>query len=279
MITEQEYLDLLSQTVTQVERGYGRKEQTLEDSSFDTWVKYYRQDENSPNALVSYYTKGAVFALCLDLTIRRETRGAKSLDDVMRALWSEYGCDFVSHGRGIAEHEWEVLAQRVSGVDLSELFALGLRTTQDLPLAEILAEVGILLQQRIAEGATDKGGWLAAPQLNKTSLACRISADAAGVKLTHVLSAGAAEVAGLAAGDCVIAINGLRVTAANWESALSAYQLGETIRVHAFRRDELLELSVTLQAASCDTVGLKRCDEASADALKAQRQWLSGKSE
>ncbi|MBY0445394.1 MAG: peptidase M61, partial [Burkholderiales bacterium] len=102
LISQQEYLDLLAQTISGVERGNGRTKQSLADSSFDTWVKFYRQDENSPNSLVSYYTKGALVALCLDLLIRQQTAGQKSLDDVMRLLYYKY---YLQKQRGFTEAE------------------------------------------------------------------------------------------------------------------------------------------------------------------------------
>jgi predicted metalloprotease with PDZ domain len=93
LIDEAAYLKLVSKTINGVLRGSGRLKQSVAESSFDAWTKYYRQDENSPNAIVSYYTKGSLVALGLDLTIRAETAGKKSLDDVMRtvaALWPRF---------------------------------------------------------------------------------------------------------------------------------------------------------------------------------------------
>ncbi|MGL6041255.1 MAG: M61 family metallopeptidase, partial [Deefgea sp.] len=170
LISQQTYLDLLSHTISSVERGHGRRVQNLEEASFDAWVKYYRQDENSPNALVSYYAKGALFALCLDLTIRRESSGTKSLDDVMRALWQQFGRPFSVKQQGISESEWESFAQQVTGIDLSNLFELGLRSTVDLPLRELLTEIGVNWQQRGAVSSIDKGGWLESSQ----SLPCSL---------------------------------------------------------------------------------------------------------
>src|SRR5690606_7382954 len=94
VITLEDYLRQVAKTVTGVLRGPGRKKQSVAESSFDAWTRYYRQDENSPNALVSYYTKGALVALGLDITIRNETSGSYSLDDVMRLMWRRYGRDF-----------------------------------------------------------------------------------------------------------------------------------------------------------------------------------------
>jgi len=88
------YLKLIEKTINNVHRGSGRLKQSVAESSFDAWTKYYRQDENAPNAIVSYYAKGSLVALLLDLVIRRDTQGRRSLDDVMRALWRSYGRDF-----------------------------------------------------------------------------------------------------------------------------------------------------------------------------------------
>ena len=272
LITLDEYLELLSQTVTSVERGFGQQVQNLADASFDAWVKYYRQDENSPNALVSYYTKGALFALCLDLTIRRETQGAQSLDDVMRALWLEYGQDFVTAQRGIAETEWEALAQRVTGVNLQPLFDLGLRSTAALPLRELLNEIGIEWQQRAAVSISDKGGWLDKINSAKCSLGVKTTADAAGVKLAQVFMHGPAQQAGLSAGDVLMAWNGLRVTTSNYESFLASGTPGQRVNLHVFRRDELMQFELILALSPLDTVGLKATAKLEANLFPATAQ-------
>jgi len=118
VIDAKNYFELLAQTITRVMRGSGRLKQTLEESSFDAWTKFYKQDENAPNAIVSYYTKGAMFALALDLHIRLHTAGRQSLDDVMRRLWQEYG----KQGVGLPERGFEQLAIEVTGLDLRAFF-------------------------------------------------------------------------------------------------------------------------------------------------------------
>jgi predicted metalloprotease with PDZ domain len=99
VIAEPAYFKLLGKTIGSVLRGSGRTKQSVADSSFDAWGKYYRQDENAPNAIISYYTKGSLIGLALDLSIRAKTGGKKSLDDVMRALWQRYGRDFYKGAR------------------------------------------------------------------------------------------------------------------------------------------------------------------------------------
>src|SRR5262249_57325047 len=117
-------------------RTPGRGRQTLAEASFDAWIKYYRPDENSPNASVSYYGKGSLVALCLDLLIRDKTRGRKSLDDVMRALWRRHGLD----GTGVEEDGVERLAEEVTGLELRRTFDRWLRSTRELPLQDLLGK-------------------------------------------------------------------------------------------------------------------------------------------
>ncbi|WP_353326711.1 M61 family metallopeptidase [Chitiniphilus shinanonensis] len=269
------YLELLSQTMTQVQRGAGRLKQTLEEASLDAWVKYYRQDENSPNALVSYYTKGALAAAALDLTIRLRSDGARSLDDVMRALWRRFGMNFEVHGQGVAEDEWERVASEAAGLDLADFFEQALRSTEALPLPELLGRFGIDSQLRPMAGGADKGGWKElAPGGAGNSLGARVAAEAGGVKLTHVLEGGAAHVAGLSAGDVLVALDGLRVNAGNLDAHLGSWPAGSRVVAHAFRRDELIERELMLTAAVADTWGLRTSTGADDAALARRRAWL-----
>lgn len=236
IIGEATYFKLLAKTVGGVLRGSGRLKQSVADSSFDAWSKYYRQDENSPNAIISYYTKGSLIALAFDLTIRAKTNGAKSLDDVMLALWERYGRDFYNGaGRGVTDAEVEALFDEVSGLKLKALFERWVRGTDDLPLAKLFAPLGVkLVEER-------KGG--------KPSLDAGIGRDALGAKLTQVHEGGAAHGAGLSAHDVIIAIDGLRVSGnpSNVDTLLGRYRVGDKVVVHAFRRDELMTFDVTLQ--------------------------------
>ena len=122
-------------------------QQTVAEASWDAWIKYYRQDENSPNALVSYYLKGSLIALCLDLLIRNRTRGRKSLDDLMLALWERHG----QTGVGVPEDGVEKLAEEIAGARLRTFFDKALRSTDELPLKQWLATVGVDMQLRPAE--------------------------------------------------------------------------------------------------------------------------------
>jgi predicted metalloprotease with PDZ domain len=246
IISEAVYLKQQAKTICSVLRGSGRSKQSVADSSFDAWGKYYRQDENAPNAIVSYYTKGSLVALMFDLTIRARTDGKKSLDDVMLALWERYGRDFYpSGGRGVTGPEVEMLFDEVSGLKLKPLFERYVRGTDELPLAKLYAPFGVKLvdERKNAKPSFDVG----------------TGREGADCKLTHVHEGGAAHRAGLSAGDVLVAIDGVRVTGipVNLEPLLSRYKVGDTVGVHAFRRDELMTFSVKLQGDRVPAITLQ----------------------
>ncbi len=266
------YLDTLGRDVTSLLRTGGRKKQTVAESSFDAWIKYYRSDENSPNAGVSYYGKGSLIGLSLDLLIRNQTDGRKSLDDVMRALWKRHGMK----GIGVPEDGIEKIAEQVTGVKLKRFFDQAVRSTVDLPLQKLLGTVGVEMALRPPRSGVDRrerkltSAGKAADR--GVTLGVRSGAEGGNMRITHVLDGGAAQRSGLSAGDIVIAMDGLRVTPDNFDNQLSRYRPGETVTVHTFRRDELRMLEVTLVAAKPDAWSLS-VNEDKAGA-RARKRWL-----
>ncbi|EGF32332.1 protease, putative [Oxalobacteraceae bacterium IMCC9480] len=263
VIDDAAYFTLLGKTINSVLRGSGRSKQSVAESSFDAWIKYYRQDENAPNAIVSYYTKGSLVALTLDLTIRAETAGKKSLDDVMRLLWQRYGRDFFESGRGVTEAEVEALIDEATGLKLKRLLDRAVRGTSDLPLADVLAPFGVMFAAKKASGVV--------------TLGARTARDGNDCKLASVYEKGVAHRAGMSAGDILVAIDGLRVNATNLADLLRRYRAGDKVEVHAFRRDELMTFSVKLALDDAPASSLSLLDKPAA-ALKLRRAWLgSGK--
>jgi predicted metalloprotease with PDZ domain len=246
------YLDTLGRNITSLLRMSGRKKQTVAESSFDAWIKYYRSDENTPNAGVSYYGKGSLIGLGLDLLIRNQTAGQKSLDDVMRALWKRHGMK----GIGVPEDGIEKMAEQVTGLKLKRFFDQAVRSTTDLPLQKLLVTVGVDMALRPPRSGVDRRerkptrAEIAAER--GVALGVRTGSDGGNVRITHVLDGGAALKAGLASGDVVIAMEGLRVTPDNFENQVSRYRPGDTVTLHTFRRDELQVVNVTLAAARPD---------------------------
>lgn len=260
LIDAKAYLDVLAQMITRVLRTPGRFRQSVADSSFDAWTKFYKQDENSPNAIISYYAKGALIALALDLKVRNETDGMHSLDEVMRNLWVHYG----KPGLGVDEKAIEEEIAQWVNLHLDEFFNRYLYGTEDIPLENLLEKFGVRYSLRQAESLKDKGGKSSANSnhsATKVSMGVLISTNNGGVRISNVINGGAAQVAGIAAGDVLIAIDDIQVNEANFEERLSRYRAGDLINVHLFRRDELMEISVRLQAAPEDTCELKITDE------------------
>ncbi|HEY8427580.1 MAG TPA: PDZ domain-containing protein [Sandaracinaceae bacterium] len=271
LMTREQYLKALARTMTTVQRGSGRLKQTLAESSFDAWIKFYRQDENAPNAIVSYYAKGSLVALALDLTVRKATGGRRSLDDVMRTLWNEYG----RSGRGVGEDEFERIAERVTGVRLQRFFARAVHGTDDLDWGALFRPFGVRVALNPAQSSSDRGGTKpCADGKERAVLGARLDAAGNEVKLGQVYDGGAAQAAGLAAGDVLIALDGLRITPGNWEQVLARYAPGAVVRATAFRRDELMEFRVRLGSAPRDTYYLWLDERASAARRRLLDGWL-----
>jgi predicted metalloprotease with PDZ domain len=263
LIAPLEYLEIEAENIGRVMAQSGRTKQSLAESSFDAWVKYYRQDENAPNAIVSYYQKGAIAGLALDLTIREKTNGATSLDDVMRALWNDYA----KKNRGLEEGEIERVVSRVAGVNLDDFFQRVIYGTEDPALQKLFAHVGIVMEFKLP-------GLPKAGETIPSALGAKIGADSNGdAKLAQVLDDGAAQRAGLAAGDVIVAIDHLRVTAQSLERRIRSYPPGSVIDVAAFRRDMLRHVSVTLLAQPATTCTFVTHD-APPEAKARRLQWL-----
>ena len=252
------WLELLADTLGAVRKAPGRQLQSLAESSFDAWIKYYRPDENTPNAVVSYYAKGALFALALDLTLRAKTDGRVALDDVMRALWEKHG----KTGVGVDEDDIREIAEGCSGLKLKRLFVEGVSGTRDLPLKKLLAPLGVDLSLETA------------PAAKTPSLGIKTNGDngANEIRLATVFDGGAAQTAGLAAGDALLAVDGLRVTPTTLDQLLARHQPGDTVHIHAFRRDELMEFTVRLDPPPEDNARLAIRE----GAYPLRKQWLGG---
>ena len=267
VISVESYLELIGQTITRVLRGKGRLNQSIAESSFEAWTKFYKQDESAPNTIVSYYAKGALLALCLDLTIRKHTDNKKSLDDVMRHLWVNYGKKLC----GVPEGKIEHIASEVTGVSLADFFADYLYGVRELPLEELLAEVGVKFNLRATTSVDDKGGKPNTDknQDNPVSLGARFTTDSMGVKITQVFSNESAELAGLSAGDIIIAINDLQVNKSTIDKIINSYSDNDELVIHAFRRDELKVFNLRLKEAEMTTCYLTITEQS-----EKQKKWL-----
>ncbi len=226
-IDAEAYLKELAKVITQVTRGSGRLKQSVAESSFDAWSKFYRQDENAVNAIVSYYTKGSLIALALDLQLRLDSNGDKSLDDVMRALWRQYG----ELGVGVPEMGvFEVVAQ-IGGEALADWLRGAVEGTDDPDLGGRLEPFGVTLARDAA---------------TTPSLGVKLKPNGDVATLATVHDGSPARAAGLSAEDTLLAVDGLKVTRESLDAMLDRHVAGDTVAIHAFRRDELMRFAVTL---------------------------------
>jgi predicted metalloprotease with PDZ domain len=235
------YLKRLEKTWNMVLRGPGRHKQSLSESSFDAWTKYYQMDENTPNAVVSYYAKGSLLALALDLKIREHTKQKQSLDDVMRHLWQMYQLTEI----GMAEDDFDHAIEFVIGSGFKAAWQQIKRDhidgVHDLPLETLLQKVGVKVELKKVL-ATES------PEVAKQLLGIRTSINNGWVKLSHVLDGGLAQEAGLSAGDHLASINGERVTPGRLEELLlpliQKLCRGQVVKFLVYRHDKELVLSI-----------------------------------
>jgi predicted metalloprotease with PDZ domain len=273
-ITLAQYLELLGRTLTGVYRTPGRRRQTLEDSSFDAWIKFYRPDANSINTQVSYYVKGAMVALALDLEIRLRTRNRISLDSIMRVLWRNHGG---AESRPLAERAFEELAGEVSGLDLADFFDRSVRGTVDPPAGVLLGQFGVTLHLRSAESASDAGGHPGSRgDKPHPWFGLRTRPVQARLRVLHVIEGGPAQRAGLAVDDELVALRDLRLDGDAADSQFDHCEIGKPARVHFFRRDELMEATIVPLEAPRDTAYLTLDEEATPEQCARRDAWLQG---
>lgn len=238
------YLRIVGDTFARVKRGVGSQQQTITESSFHAWTKFYKQDENAANSIVNYYAQGALIALCLDLLLRQKSAQQVTLARVMNDLWQCYGKTQI----GTDNDTVSTFIQSEYGIDVSEFLHQALYTTAPLPLRELLAEFGVTMTPVLSSDDNQYGG-TPATQPAPVALGAKYQATAQGLDLQVVFQGEAAHQAGLSAHDRIIAIDYLHANDASIKDILHRSQPGDEVVVHAFRRDELLTLKLTWQAA------------------------------
>jgi predicted metalloprotease with PDZ domain len=212
----------------------GRSRQSLEQASFDAWIKLYKPDESNLNTTVSYYLKGGLVMFALDLQIRRRTEGARSLDDVLRLLWRRYGAPGVPH-----PDELRGAFEEASGLSLEDVFERQIHGTSDPDLAEEFLHLGLELR-----GSIDPA------QTADSAQAVWLGITTQGTRVTGVFDGSPAASAGISPGDELCAIDTFRATnEPELRGLIAARSVGDELRVAAFRRHRLIELGAVLAPA------------------------------
>jgi predicted metalloprotease with PDZ domain len=224
---EQEFLAELSKEITRYQTTPGRLVQPLSESSFDAWIKLYRPDANSSNSQMSYYLKGEMVTLLLDLLIRDRTDGAKSFDDVLVAMWEQFGKAEI----GFTETQLKNIIESVADRDLTEFYARYIHGVEELPFNDYLNPFGLEL----------KAGEATTPYLGIT-----VNSDRGKETIKSVAANSPAQLAGVDPGDELLALDGFKVTAEKLVDRLKLYTDGQQIELTIFHADRLMTLPIVL---------------------------------
>jgi predicted metalloprotease with PDZ domain len=223
-----EYLGALSDKIQSVQSTPGRQAQSLEQASWDAWIKLYRPDENSANSTISYYTKGALIGWLLDARIRHSTEGTKSLDDLLRAAFARF-----SGERGFTPEEFKALACEVGGQPLHDFFRETVESTEELDYSQALEWFGLRFKD---SGAQEPGG----------VIGCDTRIDHGRLIVKRVPRATPAFEAGIAVDDEIIAIDDFRVRPDHFAQRLESYRPGDKVSILLARRDALMRIDLIL---------------------------------
>ena len=269
LMTEEEYLEALSKQIETLQTTPGRQIQSLQASSHDTWIKFYRPDENSRNSRVSYYTKGAVVAFLLDARIRKQTQNDKSLDDVMRLLYERH-----AGPRGYTSDDFRQLASHVAGVDLGSWFASTIDSTSELDYTEALAWYGLEFGDKKKDKESTNGKNTTDDEQPAIWLGLTTKAENGKLVIARVERDSAASEAGLNVDDELLGLGGFRVSPADWQERLLQYKPGEEHRILVSRRGKLRELSITFAKKPTHSWNLHPIEQATDAHANNRNLWL-----
>jgi predicted metalloprotease with PDZ domain len=248
LVSPAEYCQILGQSITRLMRNPGRHLQSIGESSFDAWTRFYKQDANSVNHIVSYYLKGSIVALALDITLRQQTNNEKCLDDVMRILWQRYG----RNESGTLDKVIQEICEQDFNLNIDSFLHVAVNTVMDLPLSSMLTSIGLRLTMRSKESNLDKGGLPCERPLSR-DFGAVLSDEIQGAQVKQVLASSAAADAGLQLGDVIVACNHFKASTAKLMRFLEACSIGQHIVLHVMRDDQLLELKLEAKPAQMDT--------------------------
>lgn len=275
--TPKEYLEQVSKSIQTVQNSPGRMVQDLIASSFDSWIKFYRPDENATNSRISYYVKGALVGMLLDAQIRLNSQDKYSLDDCMRLLWQRH------RETGYTNEDFSNIVQELAGKSVSDWLVEQLSSTQELDYQTFLDAYGLTWKPKDPPKPNDPD----APPSPKSDKPEPASAAHFGLELSNVsgktqidkvLRGGSAGHAGLQVGDELIGLGGYRITAEQWAERVGMLQVGQQTNVLVSRRGKILELPLKILPESVDAAApswnLIRAEKPSDEQEKRWKSWL-----
>jgi len=267
LTSEAAYLDALARRIQDFQDTPGRLQMSAEDASFNSWIKEYRPDENSVNTQISYYDKGELLGLLLDLEIRRRSNNTKSLDDVMRTLYAQ----FFEKGRNYTPADFQRVCESAAGGSMEEFFARYVRGREELPYNQFFAAAGLRLEQAgVAVGESNSTapvkGYLGADFDARTDM----------ILIESVRVGTPAYEQGLNAKDQILALNGARVNKDQFEAMVAAKRPGEIIHLTLFRNDDLRTFDIKLGGHVDEPYKLVQLPSATEQQKQTYQAWLKG---
>lgn len=257
--TARQYVEGLGGQILEDRSRPGNKVQSLSESSFDAWIKYWKPSENSYNTQTDYYGKGAQVSLLLDLEIRQRSRGKSSLDDVMRAMYKR----FPIAGKGYTIDDFQKVSEEFAGRSLKDFFNGYVHGTVPLDWEKILGYAGLEVQAR--------------DSARKASLGASISDRGGMAQVSRVVAGSPAAEAGLDVGDEVIAFNGYRMRANDINERVGEMKPGEVVTLTVFRSDRLREFEITLRLQDVPPYRVTKTKEPTDLQKKIYEAWLEDK--
>jgi predicted metalloprotease with PDZ domain len=258
---EQEFLAELSKEITRFMTTPGRLVQPLSESSFDAWIKLYRPNPNSSNSQISYYLKGEMVTLLLDLLIRDRTQGNKSFDDVLVTMWEQFG----KAETGFTEIQLKQIIESIANQDLTEFYDRYIHGVEELPFNDYLAAVGIRLKSVNTN--------------NIPNLGIVVKSEHGREMIKSVASNSPAQLAGVDAGDELLAIDGFKVSADKLTDRLKSYQVGQQIELTIFHGDRLITVPTILAASQPDRYQLYQIEHPTAVQHQLFTAWVNLRSD
>ncbi|MBC7932402.1 MAG: M61 family metallopeptidase [Rubrivivax sp.] len=273
LMTDREYLSAVAGEFQKLQETPGRLERSAEESSFDAWIKHYRPDENSVNSTISYYDKGAILGLLLDLEIRKRSSGAKSLDDVMRALYN----DFFKKNRNYTSEDFQRAAETAAGASLEEFFRRFVRGREELDYNAALDAAGLRLDTASAVDGrpAPEEAHLGATFAKEGEQVVGRTVQPGELVVKTVPAGTPAYEQGINAGDQIVAVGGYRATLDFLKARIADKRPGETITLTLFRADELRALQIKLGARANASYRIVPVRQPSDQQKRIYQSWLA----
>jgi predicted metalloprotease with PDZ domain len=263
LISDKEFLKESAKAFQALQATPGRLVMSAEDASFDSWVKYYRQDENSVNSQVDYYDKGAILGLLLDLEIRKQSKGAKSLDDVMRYLFAE----FYKRGHNYTPEDFQKACELMAGSSLEQFFAKYVRGREELDYDSALVVAGLRLDKTLAFDGSNA--------VEKAYLGADVVQEGERLLVRRVYAGSPAYEQGLNAGDQIVAFNNMRATKEFLDARIGEKHSGDLVTLTIFRADDLSVLLIKLGGQANVIDRILPADKLSDAQKRIYQSWLA----